>query len=82
MTEDRYAAVVSDLSALYEEKSFHERECLRIQTETVYAGIEAGDSVASAERRAKFYSLEHALAIIELEAKIQALLLEKEYLCR
>jgi hypothetical protein len=79
---DRYATVISDLSALLAQKAFVEQQRVRIETETVYRLIGEGASVASAQREADFYALEHRLSVIDLEAKIAVLELQKELLCR
>jgi hypothetical protein len=78
--QGRYAELLHDLSSLHLEAAFHEQQLARIETETVKAEIEQGTSVAAAERQARFYSLEHTLAVIDLRAKRQALLCEQTLL--
>lgn len=66
-------SLINDLSALLNEKVFHEQQRLRIETETVYRMVSEGSSVANAQRSADYFTLEHRLAIIELDAKIAIL---------
>lgn len=78
--QSRYAELLHDLSALHLEAAFHEQQLARVETETVKAELEGGTSVAAAERQARFYGLEHTLAIIDLRAKRQALMCEQTLL--
>lgn len=73
----RYATLLSDLSSLLVEKAFQDGERIRTEVTTVHQKIETGYPVAAAERLARFYSLENQVAIIELQAKIESLNLEK-----
>lgn len=74
--------VVNDLSSLLTEKAFHEQQRVRTEVETIYTQVSEGASVASAQRLADYYTLEHRLAIIDLDAKIEVLYLMKDLLCR
>lgn len=73
-----YEQIIEDLCQLHELRAFHETSRIRTEVTTVHTHLEAGAAVAATERLARFYALEDIIAVVEIDAKIAALMLRKE----